>query len=191
MSLVRFHRETGEALRRGDASTIEQAQALVRDRWLGSGEYRAIVAAVLGNWTSGNCIPFMAPVSSALLGANEPELHRVLWARSIKRQADTFFREYGALRGQKLTVDQILSVDASGFDEFDWNAYADKRAAASFLLRRLLSDLDRWRDELEAHGLDSAQVAGIAASLAALRRPRIDVGTLPADDAAKPAPLRA
>jgi hypothetical protein len=176
LSLTRFHRETNEALRASETST-EKAQELVRDRWLSAKEYRAIVAAILGNWTSGNGVPFMAPVSKALLAANEIGLHHHLWAKSIKRQSNTFFREYSFLRGQKLTSHEILSIDSSGFDEFNWNSYTDKRVAA-FLLTRLLSDLNYWRTELVCNGLSSEGVDHIADSLRSLKKPDIELGQL-------------
>ena len=175
---------------RAHGISTERSQELVRDTWLAAGEYRALVAAILGNWTSGNCIFFMTPVTRILLGKNERELHRHLWARSIKRQSDTFFREYTFLRGQKLTSGEILSVDSSGSDESCWESYTDKRAASSFLLNRLLSDLDHWRGELVDFGLDPAVVDQVTASLRALKRPQIEVGGLPPDCSFKPKPVR-
>ena len=184
MSLNRFIRETGEAMLQAGLSD-DQAQAHVRDQWIARRDYAPLVAAILANWTSGNCIAFMTPVTQALLADNEPDLHHRLWARSIKRQCDDFFREYASLRGQKLSSLDILAVNADGFDEFDPDSYADKRTAASFLLKRLFASLQHCKVELLDAGFDPAAVAPIIDSLRHLRKPRIAMER-PAQDTDSP-----
>lgn len=179
MSLTRFFRESTSLLGTYDASThkhdVERSHEAVRDRWLAEKKFSAIVAAILGNWTSGNCVEFMLPVTAKLLASGELALHQKLWTRTIKRQVDTFFREYAYLRGERLTFEDLMSTDSSQFDEFDWASYDDKRVASSFLLKRLATSLSTWREELEAHHENTAQADQIAATIQALKRPRIEV----------------
>ena len=190
MSLSRFHKET-DGLRRDDkALTLEQASEIVRDRWIMALEYYALVAAILGNWTSGNCVPFMLPVSTVLLKHGELDLHHQLWARSIKRQINTFFREYSHLRALGLSAQDLLATNSSGFNEFDMTSYSNKHLASAFLLKRLLSDLSVWRDELFGLSLSTVEVDQIIATLNELKKPVIKLDRLTPNNSFKPNPLR-
>lgn len=183
MSLARFLKDHGKAMRLGDETDhqqrMQEAYETVRDKWLADKDYLAIVKAIVGNWTSGNCVEFMAPVTRALLSANELDLHRNLWTRTIKRQVQDFFREYSFIRAQKLGFHDIYTTDSTGFDEFARGAYDDHRAAAAFLLRRLISDVRRWRKELESANLSTNDAERIEQSLSLLKMPRIEVDSLP------------
>lgn len=182
MSLLRFHRETAQAMRMGEPETVDQrvleGQQTVRDRWLESGEHRALVCAVTGNWTSGNCVEFMLPLSRVLIARGEPELHRHLWTRTIKRQVATFFREYSHLRSEKPGLDELLSADTAGFDEFDFDSSLGHRVAAAFFLKRLMSSLHCWKEELSLAGFSTLEPDGIAESIQVLKVPKITVPKL-------------
>ncbi|MFC0682557.1 hypothetical protein ACFFGH_32400 [Lysobacter korlensis] len=178
MRTSRFQREIDALVGSGEAKTIEHAVEIIRDRWLASGEYYELVAAIIGNWTSGNCIPFILPVSRELLERGELYLHHQLWARSIKRQVSTLFREYSHLRKLRLSFEDLVLTDTSGFDEFDWQCYSDKHVASAFLLNRLLADLSTWKTELERFSMDTREVEQIGDSLRLLKQPKIEIGRL-------------
>lgn len=179
MSLTRFHKETAENLGLFNASTHEndvlRAQEKVRDKWVAAKDYRAVVTAILGNWTSGNCIDFMLPVSEALLAAGEHELHHQLWARTIKRQADDAFRNYSHIRKDKRTFEEIVDIDSSHFDEFNHFAYESRDVATSFLLKRLVCSLELWRQSLRSRRLETGEIDRIERDVRALKKPSIHV----------------
>lgn len=189
MRFSRFQHEIDELMGSGGAQTQEQAVEIIRDRWLAASEYYELVAAIIGNWTSGNCIPFMLPVSRVLLEKGELYLHHQLWARSIKRQVSTFFRDYSHLRKLHLSFEDLASTNSSGFDESNWKCYNDKRIAASFLLNRLLADLSVWRSELDHSGMDTQEIERILDNLRLLKQPKIEVGRLTPNNSFKPTPL--
>ena len=194
MSTARFFKEHGAAMRSGDSTDhrqrMQEAYDTVRDNWLAKKEYMALVKAIVGNWTSGNCVEYMLPVTAALVADEKLDLHRHLWTRTLKRQVSDFFREYSFIRRQRLTFQDIASTDSSGFDEFDYANYSDHRKAASFLLSRISSSLAIWRDELIGAGLSTEDPDNIAASLQLLQQPRIEVNRLPPNNSFKPNPLR-
>lgn len=184
MGTARFYKEMGEVMRDGDehdhAQRMQMAYEAVRDAWLAGKEYTALVKAILGNWTSGNCVPYMQPLTAALVGDGEHTLHRTLWARTIQRQVEGFFREYAALRGSRISVDALLAADTSGFDEHDVNRCFDAPKACAFLLQRLFDSLAIWRGELVDAGMPCTEPDAIGASLRRLRKPPISVSRLPA-----------
>lgn len=169
---------------------MQEAYETVRDNWLERREYMALVKAIVGNWTSGNCVEYMLPVTSALIADRELDLHRHLWTRTVKRQVNDFFREYCFIRSQRLTFQDICSDGFSGFDEFDPTSYGDHRRAAAFFLDRILSSLELWRAELIGAGLCTQEQDNIAESLELLERPPIEVNRLPPNNSFKPKPLR-
>ncbi|WP_157722816.1 hypothetical protein [Stenotrophomonas pictorum] len=194
MSTARFFKEHGAAMRSGDSTDhrkrMQEAYETIRDNWLSKKEYAALVKAIVGNWTSGNCVEYMRPLTAALVAEEELELHRHLWTRTLKRQLSAFFREYSFIRRQRLPLQDIASTDSSGFDEFDYASYSDHRKAASFLLGRIYSSLAIWRDELIGAGLSTEDPDNIVASLQLLKQPRIDVNRLPPNNSFKPNWLR-
>lgn len=181
MSTARFLKEHGDAMRLGDETDhhqrMQEAYHVVRDSWLAKKDYMALVKAIVGNWTSGNCVEYMLPVSAALIAEGEVELHRYLWTNTVKRQVNAFFREYSFVRSQRLTFQDIHSTDSSGFDEFN-SDYGDHRLAAAFLLKRIVSSLLHWTAELTGSGLDTRDPDLIEQSLNALKRPHIEVNSL-------------
>jgi len=194
VSLSRFHKETGDFLSNYESLPLDQkiysAQEAVRNRWIASGELHAIVTATLGNWTSGNCVEFMVPISEALLAAKQPDLHRHLWTRTVKRQIADLFRDYGFIRHQKLTADQILSTDTSTFDERDVNCYSNHIAATAFFLKRVLSTLDMWQRDVQRASGNVSEIDEIRRSVLALKKPTFEVNRLPPNNSFKPKPLR-
>ena len=194
MSTARFYKAHGAAMRMGDATDHEQrmqeAYNQVRDDWLTKKDYASLVKAIAGNWTSGNCVDYMLPVSQALIADHEFQLHRHLWTRTIKRQVQSFFREYSFIRAQRPSFDDIQSMESSGFNEFDWSNYSDHRVAAAFLLNRIISSLSQWRSELVRARLDTHDPDQIEESLRLLKHPRIEVNRLPPNNSFKPMPLR-
>ena len=194
MSTARFYRALGSAMRMGDATDheqlIQEAYDRVRDDWLARKDYAALVKAIVGNWTSGNSVDFMLPVTRALVADREFGLHRHLWTRTIKRQVQAFFREYSPIRTQRLGFADLRSTETSGFNEFDIDCYSDHRVAASFLLGRLISSLSHWRTELVHAGLDTRDPDQIEESLRVLKEPRIEVNRLPPDNPSRPGSRR-
>ena len=154
---------------------VEQALEITRDRWLKDMKLEALVSATLANWTSGNCVAFMLPISEALLSADMQVLHRALWARTIKRQADDVFRNYSHIRKLKQSFEVLVSVESADFNEFDPHAYDDREKATSFLLKRLMSSLELWREVLMRRNLSPREAEEIAACVRALRKPTIKV----------------
>lgn len=71
-------------MRAGDGTDLDQriqdAYEVVRDAWLAKKQYMPLVKAILGNWTSGNCVEYMLPVSKVLIADGELGLHQHLWA---------------------------------------------------------------------------------------------------------------
>ncbi len=179
MSLIRFHGETGKAMTHGPASTVNErrlsAQEQVRDRWLADGELRALVSAVLGNWTSGNCVPFMRPLAVRLLQDHEDGLYNLLWLRTIKRQVDAFFRYYSPAKEKGDTFEQVRAVDHSRFDPRNYDHYHDSRTAAAYLLSELVKALAEWKQQLGAHGRSMEVAISIEQSIEKLKRPKIVV----------------
>lgn len=193
VSTARFFKEHGAAIRPGDQTDHRQrmqgAYGTVRDNWLDRKEYVALVKAIVGNWTSGNCVEYMRPVTAALIADRELDLHRHLWTSAVKRQVNAFFRERSFIRRQRLTFQDICSHDFSGFDEFDPASYGDHHRAAAFLLDRILSSLKLWSAELVSAGLCTQEPDNIAESLQLLEQPPIEVNRLPSNNSLKPNPL--
>lgn len=183
MGTAKFYKAVGAVMRDGDAhdqaQRLQDAYDTVRDDWLAKRDYTTLVKAILGNWTCGNCVPYMLPLSAALLGSGEHALHRTLWAHTVKRQVDTFFRNYTALRSARVNAEALLAVDTRGFNEFDTDHYADGHRACGFLLQRLFDSLAIWRGERVGAGLPATEPDAITASLWHLRKPRIVVARLP------------
>lgn len=181
-------------MRHGDAADhrqrMDEAYRAVRDSWLAEKKYAALVKAIIGNWTSGNCVDYMRPLTQALVSEGQLELHRHLWSRTVKRQVNGFFGEYSFIRPLRLTFQDILSIDSTGFDEFELRSWSDHSTAASFLLKALVSGLGQWRDELAAASLATDDPDLILESLMSLRQPRIEVNRMPHDNSFKPQPLR-
>ena len=179
MSLTRFHRETSQAMEAGPLSTLDErtlaAQEKVRDRWLAADEFKPAVSAVLGNWTSGNCIHFMRPLAIRLLRERNYRLYDHLWLRSIKRQVDTFFNYYSRFKKKGDTFETVRKVDHTRFDPTNYDHYFDERVAASFLLSELMDALSEWRQQLCNYGRPVDIADGIEQSVVALKRPKITV----------------
>jgi hypothetical protein len=154
---------------------MQAAWVAVRDKWIAEGRYEDLARAILANWTSGNCVAFMTPLTAALIDAGAFELHRHLWARTIRRQVDTFFAVLGREERPKPAYLRLLNADTTGFNENDPTAYHDATRAAAFLLQRLSCDLQRWRDELRGAGRDAREPEAIACSLQRLERPVIRI----------------
>lgn len=182
MGTSRFYREHASLMRAGTAADhaqrVQDAYEAVRDRWIAERRFSELVRAITANWTSGNCVDFMAPLSEALAASGEVELHRHLWSRTIKRQVETFFRVLGSVQGTPAYL-RLRNLDTTGFVETDPASYARPERAAAFLFQRLCRDLDRWRDELAAAGLSTDEVGRIEHCLRLLKPPRIRVNPLP------------
>ena len=164
-------------MRPGDAATrgerLRNAYEQVRDEWLAQKQYEPLVKAILGNWTSGNCVGFMMPVTEALILEGCFSLHRYAWTRTLKRQTESFFRQYTQLASPKPTFEQLMGIDAARFNELDWGAYCDHELAAAFLLQRLMSDIEKWRLQLQAADLSTVEADAIREALAQMKRPVI------------------
>jgi len=174
--LARFLAESHEALRANLVPDSVQAMEQVRDRWIQEEKYEQLVGAVLANWTSGNCVDFMKPLSASLLQAEEQSLHRKLWARTIKRQIDAAFSSYAYLRSSSPTFEEIIEADCTGFNEFDFNDYDDRKRATSFLMNRLVESLHLWREELRARQWSSDEIELILSQIRALKKPKLLLG---------------
>lgn len=184
MSGSRFHREHAALMRPGTpadhAHRVAEAYDAVRDKWIAERRYLELVRAITANWTAGNCVTYMAPLSRALASAGERELHAHLWSRTIRRQSDRFFHVLSALDARGARYLRLLNLDTDGFVETDPAAYRDVGRAAAFLLQRLTGDLVQWRAELQRAGWPTDLPDRIQRDLQALRRPRIAVARLPA-----------
>ena len=183
MSLLRFHRETSQAMRSIEEADQAQrtlmAQESVRDQWLLAREYRPIVTATLGNWTSGDCVDFMTPISRGLIEAGDAQLHRHLWTRTVKRQMDSFFMELSYLRKRDVTYDILLSTNCDSFNPFDIETFeTDHRAGASFFLRRLIGSLVAWREELKSAGWSWSEPEALLNAITTLKRPQLSVNKI-------------
>lgn len=104
-------------------------------------------------------------------------LHRKLWARTIKRQADEAFRSYSHVRVLKQSFETLVSAESSDFDEFEPHDYDGREKATSFLLKRLLSSLELWQQELKCHNLGTHEPEEIGACVRALKKPKIQVSS--------------
>ncbi len=177
MGTAKFFREMHAVMRDGTEADLKQrmqaAYDTVRDDWIARGEYAALVKAILGNWTSGNCVDYMLPLSAKLAEEGHEALHDQLWTRTIKRQVECFFRAYAPVRQSKLSAEDVLAIDPTGFDEFDINSYFDAPKASSFMLHRLLDSLASWRAERVRAARATVLPDTIEASLRMLRRPKI------------------
>lgn len=183
VSTAEFFREHAACLRPGNASDhrqrVQEAYEAVRDKWLAERKYTALAKAIIGNWTSGNCVDYMAPLTRSLIGEGHAELHRHLWTRTLKRQVQAFLREYSFIRQGRPGYTHLMSLDTSGFVESDPGSYLDHERAAAFLLQRLVADIGRWRDELRSAGMDTADPDRIEQELREMKPPRIEVNRLP------------
>jgi len=172
VSLSRFLHESHTMLRADSSLESGKALELVRDKWLEERRYKDLVVAVLANWTSGNCVDFMRPISEALLRSNEQSLHRSLWARTINRQVASAFNSYAHLRASGPTFEELTQVDFQGFNEFDINDYDDRGRATSYLMNRLVQSLLMWRDELRSKSWGEEEVERLIDQVRALKKPR-------------------
>jgi hypothetical protein len=183
MSASNFYRQHALLMRPGTsadhAERMHEAYEAVRDQWIAERRFTDLVKAILANWTSGNCVAYMAPLSEALVAAGEFELHRHLWSRTVKRQVATFFHVLGSVDRQKAQYLRLLNLDTQGFVETDVAAYAKPERAAAFLLQRLSADLHRWKNELRVAGLPTEEPEQVERSLLLLKIPRIRVNKLP------------
>lgn len=169
---------------------IREAYDAVRDKWIDEHRYLELVKAITANWTSGNCVAYMTPLSRVLASSGETELHRHLWTRTIKRQAETFFHVLASVEPRKQQFLRLLNLDTRGFIEAEQSSYRNGERAASFLLQRLVSDLDSWREELRGASWATDDPDQIERSLQMLKRPRIKVNKLSPNNSFKPTPLR-
>lgn len=179
MSLARFLDDAHRAMRIDSSLRVEQALEITRDQWLKDMKLEALVSATLANWTSGNCVEFMLPISEALLLADMQALHRKLWARTIKRQADDAFRSHSHIRALKYSFETLVAIESTDFNEFELHAYDDREKATSFLLKRLMNSLGLWREELMRENLSTREVDEIADCVRVLERPKIQVNSVP------------
>lgn len=177
MSSSDFHREHARLMRPGSAEDhalrMEEAYEGVRDKWIAERRFGDLVKFVLANWTSGNCVEFMAPLSRALADAGDADLHRQLWARTVKRQATTLFRVLASVGAREPQYLRLMNLNTQGFVETDPAAYRNPERAAAFLLQRLSADLTRWADELRGAGWSADEPERIGQSLQRLAVPRI------------------
>jgi len=183
MSGSQFYRQHARLMRPGTsadhAERMREAYEAVRDQWIRERRFTDLVKAILANWTSGNCVAYMAPLSEALVAAGEFELHRHLWSRTVKRQVATFFHVLGSVEKPKAQYLRLLNLDTEGFVETDPAAYRRPERAAAFLLQRLSADLHRWKDELRVASLPTDAPEQVERSLQLLRVPKIKVNRLP------------
>lgn len=195
MSASQFYREHAALMRPGTsadhAQRMRDAYDAVRDKWIAERRYADLARAILANWTSGNCVAYMAPLSAALAAAGEVELHRHLWTRTVKRQVATLFHALGAIEGRKPAYLRLLNLDTEGFVETDSASYRDPERAGAYLLQRLTGDLRRWREELRSGHLPTHDPDQIERSLQLLKVPRITVNKLPAVRSSKAKPVDA
>jgi hypothetical protein len=182
MSGSPFYREHAALMRPGTREDhehrVQEAYEAVRDKWISEGRYLDLVRVIVANWTSGNCVAFMAPLGAALVEAGEAELHRHLWSRTIKRQVATFFNAFDRIQGEKPPYLRLLNLDTQGFAEGDPASYRNPERAAAFLLQRLTGDLDCWRAESLRGGLATDDPEQIQHCLQRLKVPRIRVNRL-------------
>lgn len=183
MSSSRFYREHALLMRPGSSRDhdvrVSEAYDAVRDKWIAEKRYADLVRAITANWTAGNCVDYMAPLSQALLAAGEFDLHRHLWTRTIKRQVTTFFHKLAWVSGTKPRYLRLLNLDTSSFIETDPASYLDRERAAAFLLQRLHADLGRWKDELRSANLPTDEPEQIERRVQLLKVPQIRVNKLP------------
>lgn len=170
------------------AQRIADAYEAVRDQWIADQRYEELVKAIIANWTSGNCVEYMAPLSEALVAAGRTELHRHLWTRVVKRQVATMFRVLDSIDGLCPVYLRLMNLDTAGFVETDPAAYLKPERAAAFLLQRLSADLRRWRHELVSGQLATTDPDQIERSLRRLEIPQIKVNKLPPGNASSPTP---
>lgn len=178
-----FFREHALLMRSGTSadhdSRVRGAYETVRDKWIAEKRYADLVRAITANWTSGNCVDYMAPLTQALIAAGEIDLHRHLWTRTIKRQVTTFFHKLAWISGTKPRYLRLLNLDTSSFIETDPASYVDPERAAAFLLQRLYADLGRWKDELRSANLPTDEPEQIERRVQLLKVPQIRVNKLP------------
>ncbi|WP_460833425.1 hypothetical protein [Lysobacter humi (ex Lee et al. 2017)] len=165
---------------------VQAAFEAVRDLWIAEGRHAALARVILANWTAGNCVDFMAPLTAVLLDAREPELHAHLWRRTIKRQVDGFFHWLGQVPGRP-TYLRLRNRPTTGFVEGDQASCCDAERVAAALLQRLSADLHRWRQELRSAGLPADEPDRIEHRLLLLKKPTIKPGRFPVGEATKPA----
>lgn len=170
------------------AQRVLDAYDAVRDKWIAERRHADLVKAIIANWTSGNCVEYMAPLSEALVAAGQTELHRHLWSRTVKRQVATLFHVLDSIDGQKPVYLRLMNLDTAGFVETDPAAYLKPERAAAFLLQRLSADLRRWRRELVSADLATTDPDQIEQSLQRLRMPKIKVNKLPPGNASEATP---
>jgi hypothetical protein len=172
------------------AQRVLEAYDAVRDKWMAEGRYAELARAIIANWTSGNCVAYMAPLTRALVAAGEVELHRHLWTRTLKRQVASLFQVLTSMGNGKTRYVRLLNLDVAGFVETDPDSYRNQERAAAFLLQRLSADLQRWKDELRDADLPAEEPEQILRSLQQLKAPRIKVNRLPAVNPSRPKPVR-
>ena len=171
------------------AERVNDAYDAVRDKWIAERRFRDLVKFILGNWTSGNCVAYMAPLSIALAAEGEVDLHQHLWSRTVERQVEALFHQIAAIAPGRPQYLRLRNLRTDGFVETDSASYANHERAAAFLLQRLVAALDLWADELLSQGLPADEPERIAQSLLRLKRPRIKVNRLPPNKSSKPTPL--
>ena len=178
-----FFREHALLMRPGTSadhdSRVREAYDAVRDKWIAEKRYLDLVRAITANWTSGNCVDYMAPLSQALIAEGEIDLHRHLWTRTIKRQVDGFFHRLALISGKRPQYLRLLNLDTSSFIETDPASYVDPERAAAFLLQRLYADLGRWKDELRSANLPTDEPEQIERRVQLFKVPQIRVNRLP------------
>lgn len=190
MGSARFWREHARRMRPGTAADhpqrVQAAFEAVRDLWIAEGRYADLARAILANWTAGNCVDFMAPLTAVLLDAGEAELHAHLWRRTIKRQVGTFFHWLGATGGTPAYL-WLRNRPTTGFVEGEPGSYDDAERVAAALLQRLSADLARWREELRVAGRSTDEPDRIERRLQLLKKPVIRPGRFPVAPAQSPA----
>ncbi|OEK07615.1 hypothetical protein A8C32_17620 [Flavivirga aquatica] len=85
-----FYDEVYKLLHEEDKD-FEESKELIRDKWIKEKKYNKLIAYILDDYTSRNCIEFMTPLVEQLTKEKKLKLYKRIWTPVIRYNAKNFW----------------------------------------------------------------------------------------------------
>lgn len=133
---------------------LEEAELIVRDKWIDKKKYSSLIAFILDNWISRNCVNFMTLLTNQLAKENKLKLYKRIWKPVIRYNAENFW-VYNIhnlkIDYPNITWNELKAIDTSHIKPYGDQTDNEKENAA-FWGKYYLNALELCKDGLSLMG---------------------------------------
>ena len=135
--------------------------AIIRDRWMVSSRFEALVDFVLENWNEGNCDKFIAPLEPVLL-EHHSDLYKKLWNGIINSRIRILKNWISKHALETVDLKDINGKDTSSFVATSQGSYSDPVLVAAYYRTFTLQGISNFHSGL-SQLKDSKELQRLAA----------------------------